>query len=206
MKNNSVTIKVAWITGGCMIVAAIIYGLFGLFDNKSNNERKINQTIVAKDSSSVNITNNQNDVKGDYVKEDIKVNIQDSKLEKSPIIVDSPGAIVGDINVINKLDIPEPILSIEELFSNELSNDLYKSEFLLTIDTKVQIPQLYLELQAPTIIKMDVTAQRSGISMTGHSGKREGYVFTNLINAYGSYKIIVFTKKIEHFSLIYDYD
>lgn len=51
-----------------------------------------------------------------------KVNIQDSNLDKSPVIVDSPGAIVGDKNVINKLDTPEPKVIYKETYNVKSEN------------------------------------------------------------------------------------
>jgi len=123
----------------------------------------------------------------------------------------SPGSIAtigqtGDNIIINpEVDIPEPTLSIKEISAHQLVNNLYKTELLLTIDSSVPIPQLYLEVKAPTITEMETVAQRTGGSMSGHSGLREGYAFTNLINAYGSYKIIILTKEKEFFNITYDY-
>lgn len=42
MKQKSVTIKAAWIGGIFIIIAAIIYGIFGLFNNKSDNQIEVN--------------------------------------------------------------------------------------------------------------------------------------------------------------------
>lgn len=51
-----------------------------------------------------------------------KVHIQDSNLDKSPVILDSPGAIVGDKNVINKLDTPEPKVVYKEIYNVKSKN------------------------------------------------------------------------------------
>jgi hypothetical protein len=120
-----------------------------------------------------------------------------SSVTNSPIVT-------GD-NVVVQTDIPEPTLDLKSLIENQALGDLFKSEFMLTIDAKVAINSLYLEVKAPTITKMEVVPQRSGLLMSGHSGLRDGFAFTNLTNAYGTYKITVYSKNHEKFEVIYDY-
>lgn len=124
-----------------------------------------------------------------------KVNIEDSSLNQSPIIVDSPGAQVT-------YQIPETQLKAEVLKESELVNDKYVSEILLEVIAPYPIKNLYLEAHADTILDLDTIPQRSGIDFTGHRGKRDGYAFTNIPNAHGSYKVVVVTQTKESVKLL----
>lgn len=201
-------IKAAWITGGCMILAAIIYGLFGLFDNKTKNESEINQTIVISDLNINIVTNYQNDIKGDYEKGDKKVNIQDSKLENSPIIVDSPGAIVGDNNVINKLDIPEPNFLYNEIYRNKFITqyetygdripyqNVYETKLKLTIESKTALNFIRLIGNSQTVL--DITALMMGTTFwnTGTGTYLDEEIrYFKITNPVGPYEVKVITNK-----------
>jgi hypothetical protein len=98
----------------------------------------------------------------------------------------------------------EPIISVKLLHDNEPQGDLYRTEFLLTIVTRSIIPNLYLKVSATTIKSMEAIPQRTGGSMFGHSGTRDGYAFTNLQGAYGSYIVSSTSTKPEKFTVEYD--
>lgn len=85
-----------------------------------------------------------------------------------------------------------------------ISIDRFKSGFLLEIETQAAIPNLYLSVQATTITSMEAGPQRTGAHITGHSGVREGFAFTNLQSAYGSYRVTVFTRQPDKFIVEYD--
>lgn len=125
--------------------------------------------------------------------------------ETPPVTVNAPGGTVsvnqrGGITagkVIIKTDLPEPELSAHIATDNQLDGGLYKTIIFIDIKTKVTVPNVYLSIAAPSIVSMIVSPLRSGLSMSGHSGVRDGWVFTNLINAYGTYRATVTTKSAE---------
>lgn len=110
--------------------------------------------------------------------------------------IQSPGSIntigqTGGVNVVvnNNLKIPDPKISIKLLEKNIERDGKYFSSFLMDIETQVLIPNLYLQANAQSIESFEASAQRSGISMSGNSGKREGFAFVNLQQAYGKYSL-----------------
>ena len=111
------------------------------------------------------------------------------------------GITAGTVNI--QTDLPEPKLTLEPIVENQPDGGLYKSEFMMTIESQVAINNLYLEVKAPSITRMEAAPQRSGLSMNGHSGVRDGFAFTNLQNAYGRYRITVYTRNPERFEIIY---
>lgn len=115
--------------------------------------------------------------------------------------VNSP-VISGD-NVSVTTGIPEPQIEFRNRVENVANGELYKTEIMMAITTEVPIPSLYLQASAPTITEMEVIPQRSGLSISGHSGRREGLVFENLQGVYGSYLIRVFTKNQETLKIEY---
>lgn len=215
MKNKSATIKAAWIGGISLIIATVISGLFTLFDNKSDNKININQETITNDSSIVAVTNIQNDMDGDFVQgkkketesnNKPKVNIQDSNLDKSPIIVDSPGTIIGDNNVINRLDIPKPQFVYKEIYRNKLIENyetygdntiyrnVYETKLQLTIESKTGLNLIRLISSNKTVLDIvvlmyGVTEWRSG---TG-TYKNEEIRYFKITNPVGPYEVTIIT-------------
>lgn len=94
MKQTSNTIKAAKIGAYAILAAAIISGLFLLIEKKPENGKSNCTTITSNDSSKVLVTNNQNDIKGDYINGDkIVVNKNVSKEKEIPEI-DAPKALI----------------------------------------------------------------------------------------------------------------
>jgi hypothetical protein len=121
----------------------------------------------------------------------------------------SPNAVVqinnSGNNIINQ-NLPEPKFTLEQKEINNFSNGIYITKALLTIDSKVALKNLYLEAHSKSIIDFDVSPQRSGVFMTGHSGKRDGFIFTNLPGAYGTYELIIKSTQNEIPNIIYNYE
>ena len=113
------------------------------------------------------------------------------------------GITAGVVNI--EQGISEPKLEIKPLVENAPEGELYKTEFILTIISQVPIPDLNLQAKAPTITKMNAVAQRTGLAMQGPSGIREGYAFITLIQAHGSYKIILYSKTPENIEINYEF-
>lgn len=126
------------------------------------------------------------------------------KKDQPPVVVGPGGAVsfgqqggitAGTVNI--QPGVPPPNFVLEQLTQNQPEGDLFKTEFMLKIESQVAVPNLYIAVHAPSITKMDAGPQRTGMSMTGHSGNRDGFAFTNLQNAYGLYKVSVLSKKPE---------
>ena len=107
---------------------------------------------------------------------------------------DQKGGITAGIINIRSESPPKIELSDE---SYEKTNEGYVYEANLTVDTHYALPQLKVSAHAESIKSFDVTPQRSGIHMSGHTGAREGFHFTTLKNAEGLYKVRVVTGKAE---------
>lgn len=133
-----------------------------------------------------------------------KINISDVS---GDVVVskDQSGGITAHTVNINNLEIPEPKIYIKQLSSNIDTSNGYQSEFILSIDSKVVLSNLYIQANANNIIGMDIAPQYNTMLMSGHSGKREEYVFDNIQNAYGDYKITIFTKEIQKIEFDFSY-
>jgi hypothetical protein len=117
----------------------------------------------------------------------------------SVISIDQKGGITaGTVNITT--DIPEPRFKWTTRLTNKKNGSKYTSQFMLRIDTKVPIPNLLLQMNAKTITGMRAIPQRSGGGMHGYSSIRDGFAFTTLINAYGTYKITVNSSEPEMFT------
>lgn len=105
----------------------------------------------------------------------------------------------GGVNVVvnNRGNGYAPVIEMKKLKENQLDGDNFYSEYLLTIHSAFALPNLYLQINAKSIVDFDVMPQRMGGSMQGHTGDRDGFSFTNLQQAFGQYKIKVRTKKAE---------
>jgi hypothetical protein len=66
------------------------------------------------------------------------------------------------------------------------------------------IPNVYFAAHAKTIVEFEIAPQRAGMFMAGHSGKREGFWFTNVPNFGGRYLLVVKTKESEKIEIEYD--
>ena len=115
----------------------------------------------------------------------------------------SPGGIQnykGNVTV-NKLDIPEPKGHFRTLKDMEPFGEHFVTDILLTLETKVAINNLYVRVDSPTIVSLEVAAQRVGAQINGHSGVREGWAFDNVPQASGSYVIHFITKQKEKYKV-----
>jgi hypothetical protein len=94
-------------------------------------------------------------------------------------------------------------LRAQLVFVNKPVDGHFETRFELS--AQHMIPNLYLAAHASSIQNLDARPQRSGMHMSGHSGKREGFHFTNLQNFAGQYLVVVRTAKPEHITVEYDY-
>lgn len=129
---------------------------------------------------------------------------EDEGQARSVISINQSGGITaGTVNI--QAGVPEPKVKAQELVANEPCDGGYKTEFLLTIETQVAVPNFFLQVNAPTIRSMETTPQRAGVADFGNTGTRKGLAFTNIQSAYGSYRVTVITNEPERFEVIYDY-
>jgi hypothetical protein len=87
---------------------------------------------------------------------------------------------------------------------NQPNKGKYHTRVELSLISPYPIGNLYLEVRAKTIEEMDCMPMRTGGYMGGHSGKRDGYIFTNMPNAYGKHELIIVTTQPENIQLIYN--
>jgi len=119
---------------------------------------------------------------------------QNDKIE----IKNSPGSIatIGQKgnNVIIKKD-DNPKLELKLIYKNKLENNLYKSEIELNILSKYKIAKLYLEIRSPNIIDLEVEPMQIGISHIGVPEIKEDYIFTNLYDTRGKFKLVILANR-----------
>ena len=104
----------------------------------------------------------------------------------------------GLMTTINKLDIPEPKITINPISKNVPRDNLYLSEFEMKIDGQIPIPNFYIQANASSIINLQVISQEPGMLIVqGQSGNREGFSFMNIPQAYGKYRITISSRELE---------
>ena len=110
--------------------------------------------------------------------------------DNSPITQVQTGQIV---NVIGDLG---PKIQTSEISHSELP-DGHRYEAILTVESQYLVPQIKVTAYADSIQSLDVTPQRGGMQMFGHTGKREAHHFTTIQGASGTYRIRVTTDVAE---------
>jgi len=99
-----------------------------------------------------------------------------------------------------------PILEIGPQTSQENQDGTVTVRALLTIIAPIPPKQLFLEVHAPDILSFEVIPQRNGAQIFGHSGKREGFAFTSLMQPFGSYIASVQMKKLGKIELVHRFE
>lgn len=127
-----------------------------------------------------------------------KINAKNSNVQIGPVI--------GDVNqTVNIDEFPEPQFEFQVISENVEAGENFKTEVFLTIESKTQLKNLYLEARASSIISFDAKPQRTGMAMFGHSGDRQDFSFINIPSAWGKYKLIIISKFPEKVEITYDY-
>lgn len=120
-----------------------------------------------------------------------------NKIVPSITVTNSPGSIVspsgGNNTVINQA--PEPDLKIEPASTQEDRDGTFTTTAFIEVVSPYPPSQLYLEAHAQDISAFKVEPQRSGPSVYGLTGKREGFSFTTIMSPFGRYRVTVQTKK-----------
>lgn len=90
---------------------------------------------------------------------------------------------------------PEPELTHTAPVTTTHPDGTFTISFLVEVISPYPVGQLYLEVHSDGIMSLDVVPQRTGMSMSGHTGKREGWCFTTLMQAFGRYSVTVRTRE-----------
>jgi len=132
--------------------------------------------------------------------------MSDEKNPKVQVIShNQSGGITAQKVIINNVSAnPAPILQGKGIFSNQPHNGKFLTRLEFSLITPHPVGNLYLEVRAQTIEEMDCLPMRSGGWMEGHSGKREGFIFTNIPNAFGNYQIDIITTQPDEIQVIYN--
>lgn len=81
----------------------------------------------------------------------------------------------------------------ETLTKNKKVATGYESTVKLAVVSPHPVGNLYIAAHGKDVREVSLIPMRTGLSMSGPSGIREGYAFTNLQNAYGDLQIAVIT-------------
>jgi hypothetical protein len=126
--------------------------------------------------------------------------------KNSPTISAGGNVTIGHIGDVTINQAPQPELKLGPQKAGKNAD----GTFALTVEAEVISPyppgSMRLEAWAPGIMELQAVPQRSGMSMTGHSGVRPEYAFTTLMQPFGKYLIVVRTKEAANIDLKYDFD
>jgi hypothetical protein len=75
---------------------------------------------------------------------------------------------------------------------------------MLMVDSPYLPANLYVAVHAPSICRIELAPQRTGLVMMGHCGTREGMAFANLQHPFGRLYLEVFTSKPERLEIEWD--
>lgn len=102
---------------------------------------------------------------------------------------------MGDANNVNHIghivnEAPAPDIEfVGKPMITEHSDGTFTVVFSFEVVAPYPPGQLYLKVSSAGISELDVSQQAAGVSMSGHSGRREGYCFTTLMRPYGRYQV-----------------
>lgn len=98
----------------------------------------------------------------------------------------------------------EPTVNMQSIFLNQLRDGEYHSRVGLTIDSSYPPGNLFIAVHAPTIRRIALVPQRTGIVMMGHCGNRNGMSFANMQHPFGLIHLEVITAQPENLDIEWD--
>ena len=107
------------------------------------------------------------------------------------------------INNISKTLSPE--LQAKVIYLNQPSEGKYRTRVEFSLNSIYPIGNLYLEVWAGTVEEIDCMPMRTGVWQEGHSGKRDGYAFTNMMNVFGNYELHIVTTQPENIQVVFKF-
>jgi hypothetical protein len=128
---------------------------------------------------------------------DAKVHHAASAGQPVPVVISNnqQGGITAA--TVNVTAVPEPSLAIQQEFMNHPENAEFHSRAELVLDAPYPVGNLYIEVRARSIKRIELASKRAGVVLTGHSGIRDGWAFTNVPNAHGKFQLDIFTTEPE---------
>ena len=135
-------------------------------------------------------------------------NMTDENRRDPPVHIGGGGNIVtfgqsGGENVINQAPKPD----LKQLNNSIRQNPDGSQTISILAEVVAPYPpgSLFIQATAPDILDFDVNPQRTGMSMTAHSGKKESHAFTTLMSPFGQYMINVRTTKPQSVVIEYEF-
>jgi len=113
---------------------------------------------------------------------------------------------IGHIGDVTINQAPQPELRISAAESSKNEDGTYTMSAEVEVVSPYPPGSLRLEAWAPGIVSLGAAPQRTGMSMTGHSGVRPDHAFTTLMQPFGKYVITVRTAAPTNVDLRYDFD
>ncbi len=126
-----------------------------------------------------------------------KINVENSTIENSNLVADSPNSvnIVGDKNVVNKLDLPPPEFKGTIISQNKISEAVYQTKLQLDIISQFQLQKIQIGVIDNNIISIDARKNSMMSVMQGIiQSSSNGRAFISFENATGSYILTIKTK------------
>jgi len=99
---------------------------------------------------------------------------------------------------------PKPELRCGPLANRRNPDGTYTVTCTLDVISPYPPAKLSLQVEAAGIVSIDVRANRTGIQMLGHSGMRDGWGFTSVINPSGRYTLSVVAAE-PRFGIAYEF-
>jgi hypothetical protein len=99
---------------------------------------------------------------------------------------------------------PKPELRCGPLLNRRNPDGTYTVTCTLDVISPYPPAELSLQVKAAGIVSIRVMANRSGINMIGHSGMRDGWGFTSVINPSGRYTLSVVAAELR-FGIAYEF-
>jgi hypothetical protein len=95
-------------------------------------------------------------------------------------------------HTVNLNAAPEPTVNMQPLFSNQSTNGEYHSRMALVVESPYPAGNLFIAVRAPSVRRIELRPQRTGMVMMGHCGNRDGMSFANLQQPFGLIHLDVF--------------
>jgi len=115
------------------------------------------------------------------------------------------GGITAQSVVINNISpFPQPSLRATEVYANKPSGGKFLTQIHLSLNTPFPVGNLYVGVRAKTVEEIELAPMRVGGAIYGHTGRRDGYAFTNLQNAYGDLQLDIISREPEQFHIEYE--
>lgn len=116
------------------------------------------------------------------------------------------GGITAQTVIINppQISTQAKLLAVGGESIQQLKDGKYFTIFPVRLETPFPVSNLYIEVHGNTITQLEVAPERSGVFVTGNSGNRPGFSFTNIPNASGRYTLKIWSTQQEQFSIAYN--